>query len=457
MLRSVFSFSFLGLLLAVEVMAGNNAIPVDDENFACTEAADAQRYAREFNIDISSFGGMELCNAQKDTKKLFNDLTIIEKAEFTPIQGSHSFIRGYVDGRNYFSWLKRNTRGVDRGNDYPAATAYNSGGYFTMQDGWAKLSTLGRVGTIIHEARHTEGYGHIPCHHGPYGGSSMAGCDRDYAQGGSHGVEMEYYARVVLESRNLHPVYQSMARLMAMGRTNFVFNTRAMQQREAVMISDGQVAKLFDGDTQKDIVLQNTVQGTLKHTSFGASFVKGLESVALDIYGLLQGGESRKDDYSYFKLLRQEGIGRPANAVEFEERDLGDRRYFVALTSDGRMASYVFPQGKWGRVSNQAVAQASRIVTVAPNGQDGIYVLGRDGSITPFDVRNGQYNSALDVKWPEGVVALARGANNAVFELRADGELRMKSGSNSLPVFKDGRAWNQMVNVPVYDAFQVQL
>ncbi|NUM89556.1 MAG: hypothetical protein HUU37_10160, partial [Bdellovibrionales bacterium] len=368
-----------------------------------------------------------------------------------------SFIRGYVDGRNYFSWLKRNTRGVDRGNDYPAATAYNRGGYFTMQDGWAKLSTLGRVGTIIHEARHTEGYYHIACTHGPYGGSSMSGCDRDFAQGGSHGVEMEYYARVVLESRNLHPVYQSMARLMAMGRTNFVFNTKAMQQREAVLISDGRVAKLFDGDNQKDIALLGTVAGSLKRTSFGASFFQGLESTALDIYGLLQGGESRKDDYSYYKLLRQEGIGRPSSAVDFEERDLSDRRYFVALTREGKMASYVFPQGKWGNLSSRAVSQADRIVTISPSGQDGIFVVAKDGAVTPFDPRGGQYGTALPEKWAADVVALARGANNAVYELKANGELRVRSGSGSLPVFKDEHAWNQMVSVPLYDAFQVQL
>ena len=222
------------LSLSVSARAAGSDLPYQDGDFGCIAKAEADRYVRDFGIDLNSFGGLELCNPAKDTKKLFNDLQLIEKAEFAP-DASHNLIRAFVPYQSYYSWMKSETRGMERGNDVPYATAYNSGGYFTMQDGWAALSTLGRVGTVIHEARHTEGYRHYACSHGPYGASSTPGCDTSYSQGGSHAVEMEYYARVVLDAKNLHPVYKSMARLMALGRTNFVFNETPIRKREALL------------------------------------------------------------------------------------------------------------------------------------------------------------------------------------------------------------------------------
>lgn len=130
-------------------------IPYQDSEFSCLTNAEADKYVKDFNIDVTSFGGKELCDATIDTKKLFNDIKIVEGGKFKT--GENNLIKGFVDGSKYYSWLISQTRGVERGNDVPWATAYNAGGYFTMQDGWAQLSTLGRVGTFIHEARHTEG------------------------------------------------------------------------------------------------------------------------------------------------------------------------------------------------------------------------------------------------------------------------------------------------------------
>ena len=112
---------------------------------------------------MAAFGGLELCRFSVDTKKLFNDLKIIKEGRFQPKTTNNVFIRNAIPAPQYYEWMKSMTRGMDRGNDIPAATAYNRGGYFTMQDGWAVLSTLGRVGTVVHEARHTGGYYHIQC------------------------------------------------------------------------------------------------------------------------------------------------------------------------------------------------------------------------------------------------------------------------------------------------------
>src|SRR4051812_22260962 len=105
-------------------------LPYLDGDFGCFSDADANRYLSDFAVNVDSFGGKELCDPSKDTKKLLNDLSLIEKSEFEA-RGEHKFIRGLVDRDNYYGWMKGETRGVRRGHDIPYATAYNSGGYFT--------------------------------------------------------------------------------------------------------------------------------------------------------------------------------------------------------------------------------------------------------------------------------------------------------------------------------------
>jgi hypothetical protein len=268
-----FAFSILISMTAVDVQAV--VLPVFDKDFSCFNQTAAERYVKDFNINIKSFGGMELCKASVDTKKLFNDLAIVERGAFGQ-SSQNVFIRNFVPAGDYYKWLRSQTRGVERGNDIPHATAYNSFGYFTMQDGWAALSTLGRVGVVIHEARHTEGYRHIQCTHGPYEGASNAGCDRDYEYGGSHAVEMEYYARVVTAGTNFHPLYRSMARLMAMGRSNMMFNKSPVRVREVLTVLDKDgTPGVVDGEQlfARDGIL-GTQMGRLKRTSHGASVLR---------------------------------------------------------------------------------------------------------------------------------------------------------------------------------------
>ncbi len=444
-LLSSFLFSALAL-------AGPGELPYKDTDFACISQADANRYVADYDIDVDSFGGMELCNSAKDTKKLFNDLSLIEKAEFAPDNG-HSFIRGFVPVSNYYGWMKGETRGMNRGNDIPWATAYNSGGYFTMQDGWAALSTLGRVGTVIHEARHTAGYRHYPCAHGPYGGTSMAGCDTTYAQGGSHGVEMEYYARVVLNSKNLHPAYKSMARLMALGRSNFVFNEKPMRQREALLGLAGDRLVLVDGNKAFERETPVAAAGSqLKRTSFGASLVKGQKAVAVDVYGFSNNGYSMEDDYSYYKLYKTPRPGGPSSVQSIEEIDIGNKRYFAVLADGGKVYSYNFPGGGW-HPATAPLAGADTFVTRAPDGSHGLFVVKGDGLVVPFDLTTRRFGNALRDRWTSDTRAYAM-LGGGLVRLTATGEV--VDGKGAPVAGFDKRQVTDLVNVPLYDTFEVR-
>jgi hypothetical protein len=446
--KLLFSFSFL---LAASAAHADN-LPYRDGDFGCFSQADAQRYLNDFSVDVQSFGGLELCDNTKDTKKLLNDFSLIEKTQFNADQ-SHEFIKGMVPVNTYYSWMKSQTYGVQRGNDVPFATAYNRGGYFTMQDGWTTLSSLGRVGVVIHEARHTAGFPHYQCTTGPYAGSSVQGCDTGFAQEGAHAVEMEYYARVVLDAKNLSPVYQSMARLMAMGRANFVFNDKPMRTREGLLaLSAGKVV-LADGQlvtTHEVPVTDGSVR--LKRTSAGASLVNGQKAVALDLYGAGAASYQLTDDYSYYKLFQTPRENAPASVADTEELDLNDQRYFAALDNNGNVSTYDFADGVWFPAV-AAGGGAQGFVTVSPSGQAGLFLVKSDGSLLPFDFASRRFGAPLKDRWLSSARAYAHLGSQLVL-LSSKGAVLDAASGAAIPAFA-GQAVTDLVNVPLYDAFEV--
>jgi hypothetical protein len=71
---------------------------------------------------------------------------------------------------------------------------------------------------LVHEARHTEGYGHVDCNHGPYSksegdGSMLAACDANYESQGSYGIGAGFLLEVAKNSTN--PVEKQDARSRA--------------------------------------------------------------------------------------------------------------------------------------------------------------------------------------------------------------------------------------------------
>lgn len=439
------------LITAFAAIASANEMPYMDDQFGCIDRATADRYIRDFGIDTRSFGGLELCRAQVDTKKLLNDLQIVEQGRFGT-QGNNTLIRGFVPASNYYPWLKSQTRGMNRGNDVPYATAYNRMGYFTMQDGWAKMSTLGRVGTVVHEARHTAGYRHYPCNQGPYAGARLDGCDQNYQAGGSHGVEMEYYARVSVQGTNFHPVYKSMARLMAMARSNFVFNQPVMQAREALLVmgTDG-VPTLFDR-AQRYTREAPAVAAphALKRTSFGAVLFDGLNALSIELYEVTSFRPVLEDSYSYFKLLERDHT--PVR--DLEELDVGSKRYLVKITTDNKIATFNFPSGDWN--SSRAIpTSARRLATVAESGQKGLFVVASDDRILPFDPATQQFGAALAFPWQPQFVNFASWGQRT-YGVTRDGKVWIREAQQWSP-------WSEaadlvaadLVAVPLYDAFQV--
>lgn len=431
----------------------SSEMPYLDESFACTSQQKAQQFTRDFNISIDEFGGMELCNGNVDTKKLFNDLAIIEDGKFSATNKEQNvFIKNFFAAGTYYQWMKSQTRSMNRGNDVPYATAYNSWGNFTMQDGWAKLSTLGRVGTVIHEARHTAGYRHVPCRQGPYAGASLDGCDTDYNYGGSHAIEMEYYARVSVLGENFHPVYKQMARLMGIARGNFTFNTSPIRTREGLLLLEksSRTPVLFDGVNSMDRDAAFTA-GVLKRTSFGAVIFNGREASAIEMYEKSKVSHPIMDAYSYFKLLTHNN--NPLPVKDFEEFDIANKRYVVQITTRNQIQSYNFPRGNWNNPVNLP-AQQFKTTTTLEDGTKGYFLINTQNEVQAFDPNRQSFGSPI-ARWNTDIVSYANyeGGRLALYN---DGTI-YQNNKGTWAVWPQATSkYSDMINVPLYDGFEVK-
>ncbi|MBC7741183.1 MAG: hypothetical protein H7061_03240 [Bdellovibrionaceae bacterium] len=437
------------ILLAFQIQSVNAAdLPYLDKEFACFNEADANKYIKDFNIDVASFGGRELCDAKIDTKKLLNDIEIVARGQFTTA-GQNNLIRGFVDATKYYDWMKQQTRGVTRGNDVPYATAYNAGGYFTMQDGWAKLSTLGRVGTFIHEARHTEGFRHISCNQGTYQGTGLPACDTNYNYGGSHAVEMEYYARVSVQGQNFHPVYKKMARLMAIARSNFLFNTSPLQVREGLMglTSDRKAAHLYDNGKWFTREVPQ-VNGRLKRTSYGAVLFDGISPYAIELYQNSGFSDLVSDVYSYYKLAFEK-----SQAIkELEEFDVGTKRYVVKITQANKLAAYNFPAGAWGNEQAIPFDVVKTSTAIAGQTQPGFFLINAAGEMYAYQAESQRLVKQVGAWDPSYKEVVAFKGQNYI--LKTDGQIYVQTATSLDPVSaKDSYAG--LITVPLYDAFEV--
>ena len=456
----IFASTVASTLLAVSAQAAPEAsttpLPYLDGDVGCLSQQSADKYISDLNVDVQSFGGLELCDAKSDAKKILTDIYLIESGQFAG-SGSNVFNRGFVSRDSYYDYLKRETRGMQRGNDVPYASAYNSGGYFTFQNGWAQSSTLGRVGTIIHEARHTEGFRHVPCTTGPYAGASIDGCDQTLTEGGSHGVEMEYYARVFLEGANFHPVYKSMARLMAIGRGNIFFNDIPLKRREALVLVDQATRQpvLLDGAhlvNRSSPAVLDTYR--IKRTSFGASFFDGTKAFGVDLYSTLQAMAPIADAYSYLKMLVRDDTST-LKLKDIEEFDMGTKRYLAGLGEGGQFVTFDFPSGKWSPQIATPNIRAERFVTVAPDGTQGLFVTSGD-QLYPYSATTRRVGAALNSHFERDAVTYAKlGAQTLV--LAQDGQVSVVKDRGAREAFAPlaGARFAQMVAVPLYDAFEV--
>lgn len=402
-----FSLPLALLILAVPL------VPATATPNACLDGPTAARYVRELNIDAASFGGIELCNPKAPSQRLFNDLRLIEEGAFTH-SGGNLFIQDLVPTNGYYSWLTEQIRGIEHGDDLPWSVAYNSWGLFTLQNGWSKLSTLGRIGALIHEARHTEGYAHTTCDHGPYKDTNVSGCDGSLEAGGSHAVEMEYYARVAVQGAAFHPVYRAMARLTLLARSGFAFNESPTAAKDALLIRTPDGLTLFKDGARAPAPWSVPDTDRLKRTSPALTA----------------------------------NLHPPAGLTDGEEVDWGLRRQLVGIDRNQRAVTFQFGTGTWTPVDS--LTGISHLADTDPLGHPGLFAVFADRTFCQIRLPGPQCERG-PTPWPEDAKRFVR-YRKTVLWLGTDGTV-YDSKNEPWPDL-EGEEILDMTVLPDYEVFE---
>jgi len=111
---------------------------------------------------------------------------------------------------------------------------------------FADIDLLTQVAVLVHEARHTQGYGHVDCSRGPLKGEKVA-CDTTYRLRGSYATEAEYKMRLAKHDQ-VDPILRRSSRVDAVADLFQRFNDEPLGLREVAIVQadDGSVFA-YDG------------------------------------------------------------------------------------------------------------------------------------------------------------------------------------------------------------------
>jgi hypothetical protein len=92
-------------------------------------------------------------------------------------------------------------------------------------------------------------------------------------------------------------------------------------------------------------------------------------------------------------------------------------------------------------------------VTRTPTGESGLFVVTIDGNIVPFDFSSLSFGQPLREMWTKDTLAYANDGTILV-KLTASGQVVNAKTGEAISAFS-GKKLTDLVNVPLYDAYEV--
>jgi hypothetical protein len=244
-----------------------------------------------------------------------------------------------------------------------------------------------------------------------------------------------------------------MARLMAVARSNFVFNTGSLVSTERLLIRSNAEESQLSVDETTWIRRQtpNLPNSQLKRTSAGAALFDGQNALTYDLYNQTS-EQNIIDDFSYLKLFRQDRGQGQAPLADFLEADVAGKRFVLLLNQQGQITNYNFAEGKlnpWSRFS----APGAFFSTETPEGKKGLFLVHNTAiyELNTFGTLNPRL---LSETWPRDLKSVMSLKQQRYFlstngELIAQDTTQQKESTLSLDV-KDA------VLVPTYSEFDLE-
>jgi hypothetical protein len=203
--RHVFLVLFLGLAFAPKSQAQLplNMLPDEHSEIPCHLPQVAKEWIEEFSIDVNSFpAGDYLCDNNNALKRFLNILYYIELEKFTVADSKGNFKNGIVT-ENYREFVRNrilSVQYINSANGFQFMATNDTFGKLEVYSGLYLIPLVGQAASLIHEARHKEGYHHDLCLEGQY--KNVLGCDPNYDFKGAYSVEIEYAIRAARYGAN---------------------------------------------------------------------------------------------------------------------------------------------------------------------------------------------------------------------------------------------------------------
>ena len=109
--------------------------------------------------------------------------------------------------------------------------------------------------TLVHEARHIDGFLHVTCNHGLKKSAQIEACDQSYGEGGSYAVEVELYIRTS-RTEGVNESHRNAARGHAIGYLIDRFNDLPLEinLNGALIFTEDNLAAFYDGKDVAGII-----------------------------------------------------------------------------------------------------------------------------------------------------------------------------------------------------------
>lgn len=119
-----------------------------------------------------------------------------------------------------------------------------------MLDGGASVSGLAM--TLVHEARHMDGFKHVKCTHGIFMSLSYPECDRSFEEQGSHAFQLSYLLKLHKTLKNDGDKFK--VRMLIVHTVEYAFNDAPFGLKKGGLILDSQNRVLFFDGQQLTLI-----------------------------------------------------------------------------------------------------------------------------------------------------------------------------------------------------------
>ncbi len=214
-----------GVVTVVTAVSGVNALASN----ACLDSGLIQQIQSKVNLKTKDFNGFDACQPNTNTYKIYQALSLVRTIQFDASSLAKPFNQDILPNDFWTYFTGRVTTVQDEATCPTNVLAFVYGG---RNDGIVHLcpdlykneiTLFERAETMLHEARHFEGYAHVTCSRGPRNGQSGA-CDDSVGEVGSYAVTVETLTKMAISMKDLASTQRTMVKVLALTYANEVFN-----------------------------------------------------------------------------------------------------------------------------------------------------------------------------------------------------------------------------------------